>query len=118
MRITIPMPRASEIYFSACGKIDQHDRMRMECGINKKIQTNRWDTRVNPTILAMIFTDAWMLYKLCKATKLDCNPTFFVENLACELIDRDLYPKGTQTRFKKRQQLDHSECLMTSITQQ
>ena len=71
--ITVPMPRASELYFEGCGMIDSHNFIRKMCGIEKRVRTQSWSTRVNLGIVAMMFVDAFLLYKACcgKSAKLD-----------------------------------------------
>ena len=95
--ISIPMPHASEVYFSACGKIDQHNRIRELVGIDKRIRTTNWAMRVNLSILSMIFTDAWLLFKACRGAHCDMNPRQFFEQLANELIDTQVH-EGMKTR--------------------
>jgi hypothetical protein len=43
VELEIPQPLACEIYFSACGKIDQHNRVRQDdLGLEKKFGTLEW----------------------------------------------------------------------------
>ena len=42
VHVKLPIPRASEIYFDACGAIDQHNRVRKMAGIDKRFRTNDW----------------------------------------------------------------------------
>ena len=79
-QIKIPIPKASEVYFEACGKIDQHNKIREECGIDKRFNTNNWDIRVNFSILSMIFTDAWLLFKASRAGEVNSTPQLFLNN--------------------------------------
>ena len=41
LAIEVPMPRASEIYFDACGMIDSHNRICEMCGIDKRLRTKK-----------------------------------------------------------------------------
>ena len=46
--LTIPQPKASEIYYGACSKINQHNRFLQESlNIEKKLQTHEWDKGAN-----------------------------------------------------------------------
>ena len=102
LMIEVPMPRASEIYYNACGMVDSHNRIREMCGIDKRLRTNNWATRVNFLILSMIFVDAYLLYKACCGDSAKENPKMFFEKLAAELIDFSFDEEGTKTRGKKR----------------
>ena len=45
--LEIPQPKCSEIYYSVCGSIDQHNRHRQDTlKIETKIETKSWDKRV------------------------------------------------------------------------
>ena len=105
--IQVPMPRASEMYFDACGMIDSHNRIREMCGIDRRIRTRNWATRVNFSILSMIFVDAFLLYKACCGQKAKLNPKEYFEKLAAELIDLQIDGiEGTTTRGGKRKRRD------------
>ena len=58
VELTIPQPKATEVYYRTCGVIDQHNR---HCQDNlkteKKLETKKWDMRVNLTISSMIVVD-------------------------------------------------------------
>ena len=63
MELTIPQPKATEVYYRTCGVIDQHNR---HCQDNlkteKKLETKKWDMRVNLTIFSIIVVDTWLVY--------------------------------------------------------
>jgi Transposase IS4 len=89
----IAQPYAAELYYSACGKVDQHNRdrqdtLQLEC----KIGTQNWATRVNHTILAMCVVDSWKIYSRL-AFGIDQSATEtqgdFYGHLAAELIDNN-----------------------------
>jgi hypothetical protein len=66
VHMTIDVPKAAEIYYSTCGKIDQHNRCRQDTlNLEKKLETKEWNRRVNMSIFGMIVVDSWMLYKGC-----------------------------------------------------
>ena len=116
--IEVPMPRASEIYFDACGMIDSHNRIREMSGIDRHIRTNNWATRVNLSILAMIFVDSYLLYKACGGQNASLNPKLYFEKLAQELIDTNEDNEGTKTRGNKRKRDDVRNRMADAITQE
>ena len=58
VELTIPQPKATEVYYRTCGVIDQHNRHRQDnLKTEKKLETKKWDMRVNLTIFSMIVVD-------------------------------------------------------------
>jgi Transposase IS4 len=54
IELTIPQPLASEIFYSSCRKVDQHNQNRQSTlGLENKLVTHDWSLRVNLTILAI-----------------------------------------------------------------
>ena len=50
-------------YYRTCGVIDQHNRHRQDnLKTEKKLETKKWDMRVNLTIFSMIVVDTWLVY--------------------------------------------------------
>jgi Transposase IS4 len=87
----IAQPKTAELYYSACGKIDQHNRDRQDAlKLERKLGTNNWATRVNHSILGMCIVDAWKIFSRLAFTA-DGSPTetqdTFYSHLAAELID-------------------------------
>jgi hypothetical protein len=63
------------LYYSACGKVDQHNRDRQDTlQLERKLGTHNWATRVNHTILAMCVVDSWKIYSRL-AFGVDQSPT-------------------------------------------
>ena len=63
VELTIPQPKAAEVYYRTCGVIDQHNRHRQDnLKTEKKLETKKWDMRVNLTIFSMIVVDTWLVY--------------------------------------------------------
>ena len=55
VELTIPQPKVTEVYYRTCGVIDQHNRHRQDnLKTEKKLETKKWDMRVNLTIFSMI----------------------------------------------------------------
>ena len=89
VELTIPQPKATEVYYRTCGVIDQHnqhcqDNLKTE----KKLETKKWDMRVNLTIFLMIVVDTWLVYsQVTGSTELQSE---FYVRLAEELIDNNI----------------------------
>jgi hypothetical protein len=84
--LTVLQPKASEIYYNTCGRIDQHNRHRADTlTLEKKFRVHNWDMRVNMTILGMIIVDTWLVYRGCTET-VEKQKDFYL-SLAEELID-------------------------------
>jgi Transposase IS4 len=64
--ITHNCPQAAQLYYAACGKIDQHNRCRQSgLSTEKKIRVKSWDKRVNLSIFLMIVVDLFLLHREC-----------------------------------------------------
>ena len=87
--LTIPQPKAMEVYYRTCGVIDQHNRHRQDnLKTKKKLETKKWDMRVNLTIFLMIVVDTWLVYSLAMGST-ELQSEFYVR-LAEELIDNNI----------------------------
>jgi hypothetical protein len=93
VELVVTQPKAAEIYYSVCGKVDQHNRDRQDtlC-IERKLKTNDWSLRVNMTIFGMLVVDSWRMYSLLTygSNVSDNNAESqkdFYGHLAAELID-------------------------------
>ena len=85
--IEVPMPRSTAMYYDAANKIDMHNKVRSECGIERCFGTHDWSIRVNLGILGMLFTDAWLLYSATCGRNNNHNTHTFFAALADDLID-------------------------------
>jgi hypothetical protein len=48
VKFSVPKPQAVELYYSACSKIDRHDRFRQyDLMLERKFVTHDWSMRVN-----------------------------------------------------------------------
>jgi hypothetical protein len=91
--ITIPQPKAAELYYDTCGKIDQHNRDRQATlGIEVKLKTQDWLKRVGLTILAMCIVDSWKVWSRitmdAQGNAVEKHKQYYA-HLAAELIDND-----------------------------
>lgn len=99
----VPQPKAAELYYKGSGKIDQHNRTRQDTfQLERKLQTNSWDKRVNTTLFSMIVVDAYLLAKFCSSSMKLQNASFFIEELAGELVDNDYDRMRLRNTTKKR----------------
>jgi hypothetical protein len=102
--IEVPIPKAAEVYYSVCGKIDQHNRDRQDTlGIENKLRVNDWSLRVNLSILSMIIVDSWKAYSGMTFRNWEYNDNAqtedqkeFYGHLAAELIDNTYDTVGTR----------------------
>ena len=84
--VTVDQPKACEVYYSACGKIDQHNRHRQDSlNLEKKIQVRDWAKRVNISLFGMTIVDTWLVFHGC--TEAPETQKEFYTLLAEELID-------------------------------
>ena len=62
--MTIQQPITEEIYYSACGKIDRHNRCRQKSlDIEKKSGTKDWSKRFNLSVFVINMVDVWLEYQ-------------------------------------------------------
>jgi hypothetical protein len=106
VELTIPQPIATEIYYSAAGKIDQHNRDRQATlAMETKLKTHDWSMRVNMSILCMCVVDTWRVWtKLSqddRGNQRESQKTFY-GHLATEFIDNQYETVTGNTRQKRR----------------
>ena len=86
LQLLVPQPRATELYYSACGIIDRHSRARQDTlRLEAKLETHVWSWCVNMTILGIIVVDTWLVYSQCTETQM-CQKDFYTQ-LAEDLIE-------------------------------
>jgi hypothetical protein len=91
LEVVVPQPVATEIYYSCCGLIDQHNRDRQATlGMERKFKTHDWSMRVNMSILAICIVDSWRVWTRINNTETERNgetQKAYYGHLAAELID-------------------------------
>ena len=89
VELTIPQPKVTEVYYRTCGVIDQHNRLHQDnLKTEEKLETKKWDMRVNLTIFLMIVVDTWLVYsQVTGSTELQSESYV---RLAEELIDNNI----------------------------
>ena len=89
VELTILWPKATEVYYRTCSVIDQHNRHGQDnLKTEKKLETKKWDMRVNLTIFSMNVEDTWLVYSQVTGST-ECQSEFYV-HLAEELIDNNI----------------------------
>ena len=97
VELTIPQPKATEVYYRTCGVIDQHNRHRQDnLKTEKKLETKKLDMRVNLTIFSMIVVDTWLVYSQATGST-ELQSEFYVR-LAEELIDNNIDSRPQRRR--------------------
>jgi hypothetical protein len=99
VELTITQPKAVEVYYSACTKIDQHNRDQQDTlTLEKKLVINDWSTLVNLSILAVILVDNWRVFnKMMFPDEIRGMKEIqkdFYGHLTAELIDNNYYHIG------------------------
>ena len=89
VELTIPQTACSDIYFAACGKIDQHNRdQQATLCLEQKFKTHDWSMRVNMSIIAICIVDTWSVWSRINDTGESCSIESrkeFFGNLSAEL---------------------------------
>jgi Transposase IS4 len=111
VELTVPQPVATETYYAACQKIDQHNRDRQATlGLERKFKTHDWAKRVNMSILSMCIVDAWRVWSRITikdgGERMYESQKEFYGHLSAELIDNTYDSVGGQTRRQESQNLD------------
>ena len=98
--LTVPQPKASEIYYNTCAAIDQHNRHRQDtlC-LEKKIETKTWDKRVTTSLFGMYVVDSWLMYKGATTDSLQPDPLLNQQEFYCALAE-ELIVRGNQRRMR------------------
>ena len=98
VEFAINQPKAAEMYYNTCGKIDHHNRWRHDTlRLERNVETNNWSKQVNQSILGMIVVDKFLCYnQLVDESEKEGD---FYLRLAEELIDNkydsiQLFPRN------------------------
>jgi hypothetical protein len=110
IELTVPQPKAAEIYYGSCGKIDQHNRHRQDTlNLESKLRVHDWSKRVNMTLFGMMVVDAWLAFSGC--TNTTTTQKDFYMHLAEEVIDNEYDNRneaGRTGRVRRRTTRDPS----------
>ena len=90
--LVVPQPKAAEIYYDTCGKIDQHNRHRQDVlQLERKLETKWWWMRVGLSILGIVLVDTWLAASQCMdGVEFAETQAEFYTWLAEEMIDNTL----------------------------
>jgi hypothetical protein len=84
VELEIAQPKAAEIYYDTCSKIDRPNRCRQDdLAIERKLKILEWSQRVN--LFSICVVDSWLVYK--ESTGCSESQHEFYTVLAEELID-------------------------------
>ena len=109
MHLEIAQPEASDQYYGACQKIDQHNGCRQgQLKIERKIQTKQWHLRVATPLLGNCVVDAYLLAIGCQGNKAYDDQAHFYELLAEQLIDND-YDASPAMSLRPRPPRQHQQ---------
>ena len=119
VELKIAHPEACETYYNVCGKLDQHNRNRQSTlGMERKLRTHDWATRVNLTVFGMIVVDTFLVWKEIRklSDSRDVQKAFYT-NLAEELIDNQEDSIGRRPRHSLNDDFVETEspafCMLT-----
>ena len=116
--IQIPQPLAVERYYEGAGTIDVSNKVRQnELMMDRRLQTNQWDYRVNFGILGIIFTDTWFLYQKTVAEPDEC-PNEFFSKLADEMIDNTEGVRPSRARVVSPTEMDTDDVVSNVVLRQ
>jgi hypothetical protein len=103
MEVLVPQPECCDVYYGACAKIDQHNKLRQaSLMLETKVKTTLWHRRVNQTLFGMCVVDAFLLAQGCQANRWSSAADFFVA-LAGDLIDNTYEQRALRKRVARRQ---------------
>ena len=89
------------LYYSACGKINRHNRCRQESlDIKKKLGTKDWSKRFNLSVFAMNVVNVWLAYQCITGTA-DTQVDFYsylAEEIIYNTYDRFMMRSAEVTR--------------------
>ena len=99
MEVMVPQPEACDQYYSACGKIDNHNKYRQaSLMLETKLRTLWWDRRVNQTLFAMNVVDSYLLAVGCQGNNRWTTAGDFFVALASDLIDNNYEQRALRKR--------------------
>ncbi len=99
VELTVPQPKACEIYYETCAMIDRHNRCRQDdLQVERKLGTDNWAMRLNLSLFSMCVVDCWLVYKAATETTED-QKSFYCA-LAEELVDNS-YDEGLRAGRQK-----------------
>ena len=99
VEVVVPQPAASHIYYSACGKIDQHNRLRQSSVmLETKLKTVVWWRRVNLSLFSMCVVDAYLMALNSQGDRKWRSSSDFMLALIDDLIEN----KYEQRNLRKR----------------
>ena len=63
VEVSVAKPKASEVYYNECIKIDHNNRHRQDTlNLENKLKVHDWPKRVNMTLFRMMVVDAYLAF--------------------------------------------------------
>ena len=107
VEVVVAQPEACSVYYSACGKIDQHNRYRQAAlALERKLRTNVWWRRVNMSLFSMCIVDAYLLARGCQGLDAYGPSANFFAKLAEDLIENRIDQRNLRKRAERQQQMN------------
>ena len=102
----MPQPAATHTYYSACGKIDQHNRLRQSSiMLETKLKTVQWWRRVNNSLFGMCVVDAYLMANGCQGSDRWRSASDFILALIDDLIDNKYQRRVLRKRSARQASL-------------
>ena len=88
VEVIVAQPAACNIYYSACSKIDMHNRIRQSSlALETKMKTTQWWRRVTMSIFGMCVVDSFLLAQWCQGARRWFTANEFIVALVDDLIE-------------------------------
>jgi Transposase IS4 len=96
--LEVPQPKAAELYYSSCTRIDQHNRCPQDdLQLERKYVMTSWSMRVNMTLLGIIIVDSWLLCPGARGANAGLQSDLY-EELATDLVFNNYDSVGLRRR--------------------
>ena len=104
--VVVAQPEACGVYYVACGKIDQHNRLRQAAlSLERKLRTPLWWRRVNMTLFGMCVVDSFLLATGCQGHEAYGGAArHFFSKLSEDLIENKIDQRNLRKRAEQQQQ--------------
>jgi Transposase IS4 len=101
--VVVQQPHACYVYYSGCGKIDQHNRVRQSSlMLETKIKTSLWWRRVNLSLFGICIVDAFLLAQASQGPQRWMSATDFFVALVDDLVDNVYDKRNLRKKMDRR----------------
>ena len=99
VEVIVAQPAACHLYYSACGKIDLHNRIRQSSlPLETKLKTTLWWRHVNMSLFAMCVVDSFLLAQACQGPRRWLTASEFFVALVDDLINNQFETRVLRKR--------------------